>query len=210
MAKLTEAFRKKNKSEILFLSGELAHYVGDAHMPLHTSSNYNGQKTNQKGVHALWESTLPQMFGDAYNFRTEPAKYISDVTAQTWQMIAQSHSLVDTLLAVEKNVRNSFNADNMYKKDSAGKQVLFYNAPVFSDAYAEKFHTELGGMVERQLRLSIYDVSCYWYTAWVNGGSPNLVSLDDPHLTKKNKKNYQRELNAWHKGEIMNLSIERE
>ena len=35
-AKLTEAFRKKNKSEILFLSGELAHYVGDAHMPLHT------------------------------------------------------------------------------------------------------------------------------------------------------------------------------
>ncbi len=210
MAKLTEAFRKKNKSEILFLSGELAHYVGDAHMPLHTSSNYNGQKTNQKGVHALWESTLPQMFGDAYNFRTEPAKYISDVTAETWQMIAQSHSLVDTLLAVEKNVRNSFNADNMYKKDSAGKQVLFYNAPVFSDAYAEKFHTELGGMVERQLRLSIYDVSCYWYTAWVNGGSPNLVSLDDPHLTKQNKKNYKRELNAWKKGKIMNLSIERE
>ncbi|HXS56842.1 MAG TPA: zinc dependent phospholipase C family protein [Hanamia sp.] len=210
MAKLTEAFRKKNKSEILFLSGELAHYVGDAHMPLHTSSNYNGQKTNQKGVHALWESTLPQMFGDAYNFRTEPAKYISDVTAQTWQMIAQSHSLVDTLLAVEKNVRNSFNADNMYKKDSAGKQVLFYNAPVFSDAYAEKFHTELGGMVERQLRLSIYDVSCYWYTAWVNGGSPNLVSLDDPHLTKQNNKNYKRELKAWKKGKIMNLSIERE
>ena len=210
MAKLTEAFRKKNKSEILFLSGELAHYVGDAHMPLHTSSNYNGQKTNQKGVHALWESTLPQMFGDAYNFRTEPAKYISDVTAETWQMIAQSHSLVDTLLAVEKNVRNSFNADNMYKKDSAGKQVLFYNAPVFSDAYAEKFHTELGGMVERQLRLSIYDVSCYWYTAWVNGGSPNLVSLDDPHLTKQNKKNYKHELNAWKKGKIMNLSIERE
>lgn len=208
--KLTDAFRKKNKSEILFLSGELAHYVGDAHMPLHTSSNYNGQKTNQKGVHALWESTLPQMFGDAYNFRTEPAKYIPDVTAETWRMIAQSHSLVDTLLAVEKNVRNSFNTDNMYKKDSTGKTVLFYNSPVFSDEYAKKFHTDLGGMVERQLRLSIYDVSCYWYTAWVNGGSPNLISLDDPHLTKQNRKNYKRELKAWKKGKILNLSIERE
>lgn len=208
--KLTDAFRKKNKSEILFLSGELAHYVGDAHMPLHTSSNYNGQKTNQKGVHALWESTLPQMFGDAYNFRTEPAKYIPDVTAETWRMIAQSHSLVDTLLAVEKKVRNSFNTDNMYKKDSTGKTVLFYNSPVFSDEYAKKFHTDLGGMVERQLRLSIYDVSCYWYTAWVNGGSPNLISLDDPHLTKQNRKNYKRELKAWKKGKILNLSIERE
>lgn len=209
-AKLTEAFRKKNKSEILFLSGELAHYVGDAHMPLHTSSNYNGQKTNQKGVHALWESTLPQMFGDAYNFRTKPAKYIPDITAETWQMIAQSHSLVDTLLAVEKEVRNSFNADNMYKKDSAGKTVMFYNSPVFSDEYAKKFHTDLNGMVEKQLRLSIYDVSCYWYTAWVNGGSPNLISLDDPHLTKQNRKNYKRELKAWKKGKILNLSIERE
>jgi hypothetical protein len=183
-AKLTEAFKKKNKSEILFLSGELAHYVGDAHMPL--------------------------MFGDAYNFRTDPAKYIPDVTAETWRMIAQSHSLVDTLLAVEKEVRNNFNADNMYKKDDQGKIVLFYNSPVFSDAYAKKFHTDLNGMVEKQLRLSIYDVSCYWYTAWVNGGSPNLISLDDPHLTKQNRKNYKRELKAWKKGKILNLSIERE
>ena len=209
-AKLTEAFKKKNKSEILFLSGELAHYVGDAHMPLHTSSNYNGQKTNQKGVHALWESTLPQTFGGAYNFRTDPAKFIPDVTAETWRMIAQSHSLVDTLLAVEKEVRSSFNAENMYQKDVQGKIVLFYNSPVFSDAYAKKFHTDLNGMVEKQLRLSIYDVSCYWYTAWVNGGSPNLISLDDPHLTKQNRKNYKRELKAWKKGKILNLSIERE
>lgn len=209
-ARLTEAFKKKNKSEILFLSGELAHYVGDAHMPLHTSSNYNGQKTNQKGVHALWESTLPQTFGDAYNFKTEPAKYIPDITAETWQMIAQSHSLVEPLLAAEKRVRDSFTPETMYKKDNDGKTVMFYNSPVFSDEYARKFHTELNGMVESQLRLSIYDVASYWYTAWVNGGSPNLTSLDDTHLTKQNRKNYKRELKAWKKGHLLNLSIERE
>ncbi len=208
--RLTEAFKKKNKSEILFLSGELAHYVADAHMPLHTSSNYNGQLTNQKGVHALWESTLPQMFGEAYNFKTEPAKYIPDVTAETWKIIAQSHSLVDTLLAVEKTVRSKFNASNMYKKDSAGNTVLSYNAPVFSDEYAKEFHTALAGMVESQLRLSIYDVSCFWYTAWVNGGSPNLTVLDDRHLTKQNRKNYKRELKAWQKGKVLNLSVEKE
>ena len=208
--KLTEAFRKKNKSEILFLSGELAHYLGDAHMPLHTSSNYNGQLTNQKGVHSLWESTLPQMFGEAYNLKTEPAKHIDDITAETWRIIAQSHSLVDTLLAAEKKVRDQFNADNMYKKDSAGNTVMFYSSPVFSNEYARLFHTALNGMVEQQMRLSIYDVASFWYTAWVNGGSPDLTLLDDPNLTKQNRKNYQRELKAWNKGKVLNLSIERE
>ncbi|HEY8659349.1 MAG TPA: zinc dependent phospholipase C family protein [Hanamia sp.] len=208
--KLTQAFKKRNKSEILFLSAELSHYVADAHMPLHTSSNHDGQLTNQKGVHALWESTLPQMFGDAYNFKTEPAKYITDIPDETWKIIAQSHSLVDTLLAIEKKVRNNFTDDNRYKKDSAGKTVMFYNSPVFSDEYAKQFNKALGGMVEQQLRLSIYDVACFWYTAWVNGGSPNLLSLDDPHLTKQNRKNYKRELRAWEKGKLLNLSIERE
>ena len=70
MEKLTQAFKKRNKSEILFISAEVGHYVGDAHMPLHTTSNFNGQLTNQKGVHALWESQIPEMFGNSYNFKT--------------------------------------------------------------------------------------------------------------------------------------------
>ena len=37
-------------------TADLGHYIADAHVPLHTSGNYNGQRTNQKGVHALWET----------------------------------------------------------------------------------------------------------------------------------------------------------
>jgi S1/P1 Nuclease len=210
MDKLTTAFQKKNKSEILFLSAELSHYVADAHMPLHTSSNHDGQLTNQKGVHALWESILPPMFGDAYDFKTAPAQYLPDVTAATWKIISQSHALVDTLLFEEKQVRNRFSAANMYKKDSLGKTVMFYNSPVFSDEYAKEFHNALNGMVEKQLRLSIYDVACFWYTAWVNGGRPDLLKLDDPKLSRRNHKNYKRELKAWKKGHLLNLSVPKE
>ena len=210
MEKLTQAFKKRNKAEILFLSAELAHYVGDAHMPLHTSSNYNGQFTNQKGVHALWESEIPELFGNNYNFKTGAARYISDVTAETWNIIAQAHSLEDTLLADEKKVRESFTANNMYKKDDAGNNILSYNQPVFSDEYARQFNNAMNGMVEKQLRISIQDVSDYWYTAWINGGSPELLSLDDDHLTKQNQKNYKLEYKAWSKGKLLNLSNERE
>ena len=204
--KLTDAFIKRDKSAILFLSAELSHYVADAHMPLHTSSNFNGQLSGQKGVHSLWESTLPDRFGASYYFKTPMAKYINNIADETFKMIEQSHSLVDTLLAKEKEVRSRFTEENMYKRDRNGNVVKFYNSPVFSDEYAKQFNDALGGMVEHQLQLSIYDVASYWYTAWVNGGKPDLISLDDPHLTRQNKKNYKLELKAWNKGRLLNLS----
>ncbi len=208
--KLTAAFKRKNKSEILFISSELSHYIADAHQPLHTSSNYDGQLTNQKGIHALWESFIPQKFGNAWNFKTDTARYIADIPAEAWKIIKQSHSLVAPLLAAEKKVRNNFHGNSMYKKDNTGKIIKFYNSPVFSDDYAKQFHIALNGMVEQQLRLSIYEIACFWYTAWVNGGKPNLVLLDDPHLTKQNSKNYKIELKAWEKGKILNLSVDKE
>jgi hypothetical protein len=208
--KLTAAFKMRNKSEILFISSELSHYIADAHQPLHTTTNYDGQLTNQKGVHSLWESFIPQKFGNAYNFKTDTARYITDIAAETWKIIKQSHLLVAPLLAAEKKVRNSFPQNKMYKKDTSGKMVMFYNSPVFSDAYAKQFDIALNGMVEQQLRLSVYEVACFWYTAWVNAGKPNLISLDDPHLTKQNSKNYKIELKAWEKGKILNLSVDKE
>jgi hypothetical protein len=204
--KLTSAFKKRNKSEILFVAADLSHYIADANQPLHTTSNYDGQLTGQKGIHALWESVLPQRFGSSFDFKTAPAKYIDDIPAETWKIVARSHALVDTVLAADKEVRSHFTADNMYKKDSTGKTVMFYSSPVYSDAYASQFYAALHGMIEKQLRLSIYDVACFWYTAWVNAGKPDLLSLDDPHLTKQNKKNYKLELKAWEKGKLLNLS----
>lgn len=205
-AKLTTAFKKRNKAEILFIATDLSHYLGDANQPLHTTTNYNGQLTHQKGVHSLWESRLPEMFANTYQFKTPPAKYIADIPAETMKIIARSHVLVDTILIEDREVRSQFNQGNMYKKDDNGKLVMYYNSPVFSDEYARAFNKALDGMIQEQLTRSIYDVACFWYTAWINAGSPNLISLDDPHLTKQNKKNFKIELKAWKKGQLLNLS----
>jgi hypothetical protein len=210
MEKLTQAFKKRNKSEILFISAEVGHYVGDAHMPLHTASNFNGQLTNQKGVHALWESQIPEMFGNSYNFKTEFARYISNIPTETWNIIMHTHSLEDSLLSAEKQTRAQSDKDQMYKKDASGNIVLSYSQPVFSNEYARQFNNAMNGMVEMQLRLSIQDVANYWYTAWVDAGSPELLSLDDENLTKQNHKNYKIEYKAWNKGKLLNLSVDKE
>lgn len=210
MDKLTLAFTKKNKSEILFLSAEIGHYLADAHVPLHTTSNYDGQLTNQKGIHSFWESRLPETFGGTYNFYTGDARYIDDVLSETWKIIKESNVLVDTMLTIEKQLRATFSKDNLYKKDESGKLILKYNQPVLSDEYAEKYHALLNGMIQKQMRLAVADVANFWYTAWVNGGKPDLTAMDDPGLIKQNKKSYRKELRLWEKGRILNLKTEQE
>jgi hypothetical protein len=61
--RLADAFRQGDVDRILRLSAELGHYVGDAHVPLHTTENYNGQLTNQHGIHGFWESRVPEVYG---------------------------------------------------------------------------------------------------------------------------------------------------
>ena len=57
---------------IIKFSAELSHYVGDAFVPLHTTINYDGQLTDQKGLHSLWESQLPERFINDYKLNGEP------------------------------------------------------------------------------------------------------------------------------------------
>ena len=211
MEKLTKAFKDKKNAEILFLAADLGHYIGDAHMPLHTSLNHDGQFTNQKGIHAFWESQLPEQFGNTYNFYTGKAKYISDVKKETWRIIKHTHSLVDSLLAIERKINRAFPQDKIYKTDGQGNIVKNkYFQPIHSAEYSRTYHEALKGMIENQVRLSIAATADYWYTAWVNAGKPDLTSLDDAELTKQNQKNYFKDYQAWKKGKITKLKIENE
>ena len=82
---LVKAFKEKDIDYILKNSADLGHYVSYAHVPLHTTENYNGQLTNQKGIHAFWESRLPELFADGYDYLVGTAKYqysVLDVASQ--------------------------------------------------------------------------------------------------------------------------------
>ena len=54
---LTEALREKNGARIIRYASDLSHYVADAHVPLHTTYNYNGQFTGQKGSRGCRKNT---------------------------------------------------------------------------------------------------------------------------------------------------------
>jgi hypothetical protein len=212
MEKLTAAFKNKRKEEILFLAADLGHYIGDANMPLHTSLNHDGQLTNQKGIHALWESQIPELFGDSYNLYTGKAKYIDDVIKETWNIVLTSHRLSDTLLSIDRSLKASFGTDDkVYELDSAKNiKMNKFGQPVHTVAYAKKYSTLLNGMVEKQLRNAIAETANFWYTAWVNAGKPNLRDFDPKDLTERNAPYLQKDLKLWQEGKLSGIKSDRE
>ena len=67
-----KAERPYAKDNIKFLSAVLAHYVGDAHVPFHAVVNYDGQLTNQHGLHSRFESQLFERYRSSLRIRPTP------------------------------------------------------------------------------------------------------------------------------------------
>lgn len=171
---LTEAFTKRDAAAILRLSADLGHYLADAHVPLHTTRNYNGQLTGQHGIHALWESRIPERVGGQFNLFVGQAMLLEKPNDLIWQTVLESHACVDTVLQTEKRVSLAFAADAKYGYENRGNQTMRAYAP----AFVEHYRDALNGMVERRLRQAIVRLGSLWFTAWVNAGQPDLSSLD--------------------------------
>ena len=192
---LTEAFKQNDAKRILRLSAEIGHYIGDAHVPLHTTENYNGQLTDQRGIHAFWESRIPELFADEqYDYLVGKAEYIEEQETFFWDIVLTSHSYVDSVLLIEKDLSQTFPEDQQYCYDERLNRTI----RTYCRDYAEAYQTRMNGMVEDRMRASILALGNVWYTAWVDAGSPDLNNLD-PTFTKADEEQ-QKALEAEFQG----------
>lgn len=195
---LVEAFKTKNNKKIIQLSADLGHYVADAHVPLHTTSNYNGQYTNQIGIHALWETRIPEMYMGHYDLFIGPAQYIKDPLEYAWKIVRESNALVDSVLQIEKDLSNTFISTEIRSYIERNNQLI----QTYSDKYVEAYDLAMNGMVQRRFKSAIHAVSSFWYSAWIDAGQPKLHSIQDsdaleePYPNLENKKPLGRE--EWH------------
>ncbi|OYU96158.1 MAG: S1/P1 Nuclease [Bacteroidetes bacterium B1(2017)] len=171
---LTEAFAQHNTSQILKYSAEIGHYIADSHVPLHATSNYNGQQTNQHGIHAFFETRLPELFAPKYDFFVGPASYISSPLEASWLAVEGSFACLDSVFGFEKKLHQHFPEHKKYTYEVKGNALLKMYSPELAWAY----HQQLNGMVERRMQAAIRAVSSFWYTAWVNAGQPNMDNLN--------------------------------
>ncbi|MEM1326128.1 MAG: zinc dependent phospholipase C family protein [Bacteroidota bacterium] len=179
---LISAFRYKDKRRILQLSAEMGHYVGDAHVPLHTTENYNGQLTNQVGIHAFWESRLPELYADkTYDFFVGKATYIDDPNDFFWDATLTSHQLLDSVLLIEQDLRDQFPSD----QQMCYEERLNRNIRTQCEPFARAYHERLSGMVERRMRDAVLALGSVWYSAWLEAGQPDLKDLEIKELTRR-------------------------
>lgn len=181
---LVKAFENRDSLKILKYSADLGHYIGDAHVPLHTTHNHNGQLTKQHGIHGFWESRIPELFAGRYNLLIGKAIYIENPLKAAWVIIKQSHAAVDTVLRFEAELNLSFSADQKYSFSKRGNSIL----KQYSSAYAKAYQDKIRGMVEKRMRAAILAVGSFWYSAWVDAGQPILKNLIKIDLTSEEKK----------------------
>ncbi|RAI92224.1 hypothetical protein LV83_01453 [Algoriphagus yeomjeoni] len=170
---LTKAFETKNSAAILRLSADLGHYIGDLNVPLHTTVNYNGQLTDQVGIHGFWESRVPELQAKDYPLWVGQAEYVEQPQLALWDAVAAAHAQVDSVLTIERELTKSFSPDQKYSYEERNNLTVRVYSREFTEAYA----LALNSQIERQMKKSIKMIADFWFTAWVNAGQPDLSTF---------------------------------
>lgn len=199
--RLVDDFKEHDTTDILKTSANLGHYIADAHVPLHLTQNYNGQLTHQDGIHALWESRVPELFSDRYNYYVGRARYIENPLNEAFKICRSSYNCVDSVLRFDRMIAKSFPGDTKYEMVKHGNR----NGQDYSEAYTKAYHTALKGMVQRRMRSAILEIGSFWYSAWVDAGQPDLNKLVAKPLSPEEKKKIQREAALYNMGKIVAL-----
>lgn len=198
--RLTTAFRAKNRDSILFYAADLAHYIQDAHVPLHTTLNYDGQLTNQKGLHSLWESTVPELMIADFNLAAKKkAKYLKDPAKEIWKTVRRSFSLVPGVLQIEKDVSKGSADSTKYRiQIRNGRETRSY-----STAFARAYGKVILPIVNEQAKRSANLLADFWYTAWVDAGMPDLNGIMAKKWEVADAEKLSAETKAYRKNELL-------
>ena len=194
--RLTDAFKAKDVKLILKLSADMGHYIGDLHVPLHTTKNYNGQLTGQHGIHGLWESRLPELFASNYSFYVGSATHIPSIHKAVWSALTASRACVDSVLKIELRLQQKFHADKIFSYEDRNGQ----NIRVYSFTFSEAYHKALDDMVQRRMRAAIKMTGDMWYTCWVNAGKPDPSLFGAPTFTEEEIEELAQLKNKAHEG----------
>ncbi len=202
--RLTKAFREQNKDSILFYAADLGHYIGDAHVPLHTTINYDGQLTGQKGLHSLWESVVPEIELSSYHlYNGHKAQYLKDPETAIWNAARGSYTLLHDVFRQEQEVSKLFADSAKYRVQTRnGREYKSYTS-----GFAKAYNQQLGNTINQQLLSSAALIADFWYTCWVDGGRPNLKPLLEPPVSKAQKASMKKEWKAYKKDQLLQQNL---
>jgi hypothetical protein len=160
MDSLIVAMRQGRAKAIIQFSADLGHYVADLHMPLHSSENYDGQRSGNNGIHSRFEWQMIERHQNRIHLASGAVDSIANPTDAAFEIILNSYIWADNLLRADTQARDP--------------QRVYQKREDFDDAYYEKLFTLTGAMAEQRMSAAAKAVASYWYTAWLRAGRPQL------------------------------------
>lgn len=142
------------REDVKLFSSVLAHYVGDAHQPFHAAVNYDGQLTNQQGVHSRFESELFDLYRDRLKIAPAAAAQIPDVRDYMFTTLTDSFTFVAPILAADLQ---------------AIEGRTLYDAGYFAAMW-----DKTGPIMEKRLSGAIGGLASLITSAWIEAGRPAL------------------------------------
>ncbi len=118
------------------------------------------------------------------------ADYIKNTSDFVWKRVLESAAAADTVLKMEKQLSRQFPSDQKFSFEERNGVVVRQYSSSFSIAY----NRLLKGMIERRMRQSIFAVASFWFTAWVDAGQPDLMTLTNREFCAEDLKEFE-ELN---------------
>lgn len=160
---LVDAFARRDTGATLRLAADLSHYVADLHQPFHSARNYNGQLSNQHGIHFRFESDLFQRFQKQIIYRPpRRLERFDTIGGHTLVWLKESFTLVEPILEADASIVAELKFDRgSYYED--GRRLPY------PDEYYRRLWLETGNLMEQQLNHAVWAVASLWWMAWQEG-----------------------------------------
>ena len=147
--------QRYGRGNAIYLTAVLAHYVADAYQPFHAVLNYDGQLTNQHGIHARFEDELPARFASRLRYAPAGARPIADTRDAMFDALASGAVLVEGLLAADRRA-----ADGRSEYDDGYYDALFSATQPVLEGRTSEAITAVAGVI---------------LGAWEQAGRPDLT-----------------------------------
>lgn len=153
--------------DILHVSAWLTHYVSDAHVPFHAVLNYDGQLTNQHGIHARFEATMFERYRAELTIVPKPLPPVRRPRDFVFDTVSEGSRLVPPILRSDR--------------EAIGRR------DVYDDRYYAAFFKANRAVLERRLAEAIAGSAAMIAGAWEAAGKP-AIPLTRPSSPQRRRR----------------------
>jgi len=173
MDSLGEAISNQSNEKMLRYFSWIAHYVEDAHQPLHVTENYDGQLTNQPGIHSRFETELVKHMISKNGLNFNPKRLaselvnfepISDKVKFAFDIVLESYKYIEPILEVDRFAKDKIPVEKLYRVEKRDGRTRY----IYSDDYYSIMNERLGSLVLSRMEKSAVRLAYIWLNVWNN------------------------------------------